>query len=460
MKPITATPLTLSCLRITICLTGNRFNLPKDTNDSDFYVFNEMKVIILASAVALSLLSGCAQVGPDFNQMTGAYSATVDQHNRNSLLVNLIRAANRLPTQFTTIPSVIGTGTITTQAGLSANLYSLDPTSAAGFFSAASGSSSSLSASLAAQRQFSFTLSALDNELFTQGFLTDITIDRLRLLSSSEENSKDLLYTLVVSSIEINPQSKQNIVFRNDMVEDHYPKFKARMQFLVDAGLTTELSSNHFPVGLPMTRKEVGIMSSDLAKSGNLQTFTAIQFFPISGTKDQYQAYQAHSGLKYCLSLPPTANNIASIFSKSIRCTTDENQENLQVPDASLLEEYKHSQLKDLTFNLHLRSTREVFQYLGQVIKKQIAGNDSKLTYIRDVESNGKTKEVPLIVVRKGTPPIGTEVIASADYFNENYYIPKDDSGLSAEVIDLLSVMVTLNKIPGSIPVSPGVLIR
>ncbi len=449
-----------SYLGITVYLTDNRFNLHKDTNDSDFYVFEEMKIIILASIVALSLLGGCAQVAPDFNQMTGAYSATVDQHNRNSLLVNLLRAANRLPTQFTTIPSVIGTGTVSTQAGLSANLYSLDPASAAGFFSAATGSSTQLSASLTAQRQFSFTLSTLDNELFTQGFLTDITIDRLRLLSSSEENSKDLLYTLVVSSIEINPQSKQNIVFRNDMVEDHYPKFKARMQFLVDAGLTTELSSNHFPVGLPMTRKEATMMSSDLAKSGNLQTFSAIRFFPISGTKDQYQAYQMHSDLKYCLSLPQTANNIANIFSKSIRCITDENQENLQIPDASLLEEYKHSSLKDLTFNLHLRSTREVFQYLGQVIKIQMGGSDSRQIQIRDVESNGKTKEVPLLVVRKGTPPLGTEVIASANYFDENYYIPKADSGLSAEVIDLLSVMVTLNKIPGSIPVSPGVLIR
>ena len=79
---------------------------------------------------------------------------------------------------------------------------------------------------------------------------------------------------------------------------------------------------------------------------------------------------------------------------------------------------------------------------------------------VRHVSTNGKASDLPLIIVRKGDPPHGTAVLARASFLDESYYIPKEDNGLSAKVLELLNVLVTLNKVAGSIPASPGVLLR
>lgn len=419
-----------------------------------------MKKIFVIYSVIQVLLSGCSTVAPDFNQMTAAYSATIDEHDRNSLLLNLLRSANSLPVQFTSIPSVIGTGTVITSAGVSKGISTVIDPSVGGFFTAAKSSSSSISAGFGTQRTFNFTLSTLDNSLFTQGFLSEITIDRLRLLSTSQEISKDLLYTMVVSSIDVNPQLKKNNRYINDMVGNNFVNFKSRMQFLVDVGLTTEQTQSRVPLGPPLTRLEAATMTNSLANLGLSLSTSGIRIAPVPSSKDQYQAFQTLPTTKYCISLPATASSLTDIFSPGARCTSEVSQENLQIPDFSLVKNYVNQSNKQLTFSLNIRSTRDIFRYMGQIINLQLKEGNSNLIKIRDVASDGKVSEVPLIVVRKGIPSKDIKVIARTNYFDEDYYIPQVDSGMSAEVINLLSVLVTLNKIPGSVPTSPGILIR
>jgi len=62
--------------------------------------------------------------------------------------------------------------------------------------------------------------------------------------------------------------------------------------------------------------------------------------------------------------------------------------------------------------------------------------------------------------VNKGNVGFGERTIASVDYFGNAYSVPLTDNGYSAVVFDLLSLLVTMNKIPGSIPASPGILVK
>lgn len=66
----------------------------------------------------------------------------------------------------------------------------------------------------------------------------------------------------------------------------------------------------------------------------------------------------------------------------------------------------------------------------------------------------------PMFVVNKGSTSGPT--LMSVKYQGETYSIPKDDdfSSYTNLVLVMLSQMLTLTKVPGSIPASPAVLIR
>lgn len=413
-------------------------------------------------ALMVFFLSGCAQIQPDFNAMSGAYSRAIGEHTRNDLLLNLLRAANDLPTQFTAIPSVLGTGSVNLDSTLGAGGNNASLNALFGFLPAsaltAMGATYSLNTQLAAQRQFTFTLSTLDNELFTKSFLSNITVDRIDLLASDKQASLDLLYTLVVSGIEANPTAKRGYVFHNDMADkNHYPTFKEQMEFLLDAGLAIESSTTMVPIGIPLSRSETVLLLPNVFNKDS-----SIQFIPSEKSKGMYQAVQPITALRHCMSLPQSAKNVAPYFSKTIRCSHNTYQENFIIPKESIVNQLKQNVGPEgLTFILNLRSGRDIFLYLGQIIQMQFINPDpASFIRVRHVSTNGKASDLPLVIVRKGDPPHGTAVLARASFLGESYYIPKEDNGLSAKVLELLNVLVTLNKVAGSIPASPGVLLR
>lgn len=130
---------------------------------------------------------------PFFRFYQYAYSATLSEHERNSLLTNLVRASEGLPLQFTTIPTVVGSGTVVGTMSIGADIVSSSPSFVPGFFSAADRSVVKPSASLATSRQFNFTLAALDNEQFTRGYLSDLTVSSVNFFTSTSEVSQELL---------------------------------------------------------------------------------------------------------------------------------------------------------------------------------------------------------------------------------------------------------------------------
>ena len=71
--------------------------------------------------------------------------------------------------------------------------------------------------------------------------------------------------------------------------------------------------------------------------------------------------------------------------------------------------------------------------------------------------ADGKVS-LPMFKVDKDATNIAA--IASVEYGGNRYLIPKENAGYSNMVLDIASTLLTLNKIPGSIPASPAVLIK
>jgi hypothetical protein len=71
----------------------------------------------------------------------------------------------------------------------------------------------------------------------------------------------------------------------------------------------------------------------------------------------------------------------------------------------------------------------------------------------------GQENQYALLVVRKNDP--STRNFASVKNIDDDIYsIPANDNGYSPMVLKIISQLLSLNKVPGSIPVSPGILLR
>ncbi|OIN01173.1 hypothetical protein A9236_08420 [Polynucleobacter sp. QLW-P1DATA-2] len=113
--------------------------------------------------------------------------------------------------------------------------------------------------------------------------------------------------------------------------------------------------------------------------------------------------------------------------------------------------------------NIRIRSTNNIFEYLGQVVKAQLAEKPYIVTLpptATTFNSNtGKSNEYALFVVNKNqsTP----RPFSSIEGLDGNLYsIPSENNGYSPLAIKLLSQFMSLQKIPGSIPASPSVLLK
>jgi hypothetical protein len=71
----------------------------------------------------------------------------------------------------------------------------------------------------------------------------------------------------------------------------------------------------------------------------------------------------------------------------------------------------------------------------------------------------GESNQYALLVVRKNDPS-GKSFASIKNLDGDIYSIPTENNGYSAMVIRIISQLLSLNKIPGSIPSSPGILLR
>ena len=177
------------------------------------------------------------------------------------------------------------------------------------------------------------------------------------------------------------------------------------------------------------------------------------------GGAQRYQLHATQQRIRFCVSPPPEQTWIRERFGAEILCQPSPGQALLGAGASAAPADQANKKPVEL-MTITLRSTRDVFRFVGQVIMAQTDRNPPDVISIRTDTGKGQWQDIPLLIVNKGRQGAGEQTIASVVYFGETYTVPLNDNGYSAVVFDLLSLLVTMNKIPGSIPASPGILIK
>lgn len=398
-----------------------------------------MKKIIYFFCLACPIVfGGCASISPDIGDMTQAYSETVEKHERNQILKNLLRAGDSIPMSFTTVPTIIGSGTLEAGTGVTGQLYG-------SLFSNASNTTT-----LRGSRSFNFTLSSLDNERFISAFLGDISLDSFELFSGSDFHQQ-LFYTLLIDRVTINPEKDDRRVIENGTSsKKRFNTFQTFLEDLTSSGLRTEKITYATPVGIDLSRQELlsNYFSSGLISDKNIKVTKTV-----TPAGDRYRVIRLSNATRFCLSTRQFEKLNGIKLSPNLDCKAS-NEKVIDVNNSNNDKNYD-------SLEFDVRSAREVYRYIGRLVASQISQNE----WIPSIELKKRQAGIlagshPLIVVKKGQPVPGERVLAVAEHMGSSYYVPIENSGFSSRVFEYLSLLLSTSMVKDAIPASPGILVR
>lgn len=431
-----------------------------------------MNPIGRAAVLTLALLlTGCSMTGStSFRDMSSSYRDVLEGYANDNILINVVRASKHLPMTFLDMPSVIGTGSIGANVGVNAEISSLQPNSVPGFFSAAPGSNYAPSVSMSVNNSFNFTQSSLDNSSFMVSFLSDIRPEAIDSLTNNSVGPKSILYSLVIDYIELRDINNKVVKkWVNDPYAPDYRNFQQALYRLIDSGLSTEVVLQKQVLSAPMSAEAVNKNLDALVSAYALPGTTVLPAKGLDG-KPAFQLVRITPMTRMCLTQVPDEAILEEMFTDAAFCGNGD----AGVTDRATTSTKKSETTQKVTpedkktLVIKLRSTRNVFDFLGSVValqtgpqKKIIEIKNSDLfqidrRYLMDESSNQGA--FPLFVVEKNTQ--SSKPLVSVKYRGDTYNIPEENAGASRQVLVLLSEILTLNKVPGSIPPSPSVLIK
>ena len=356
----------------------------------------------------LILLTGCQTVmPPTFQEQASDYSRTMEQYHIDSIFTNVIRAHNSSPLSFHTIDSVVGSAN--TASGLSlSNSFSIQD-KALDLWGITRLGSSTFTPSQSYSTGFSFTQTGLQNATFIKQLIKPIALEEARYLFSTDVGP-EILSHLLLQSLIVSGENDESVIFHNDPRSDEYAEFKNLLQDLLARGLSVHQSSKKSDSSTSKTPSSDGPARLCLRKA----------------------------------SLPDSPYK----FSASAYC------------DASRISEFGNSSLTILS-----RSTKQVFEYVGNVVTAQLRDNP---TYVildasADKYSDHKGDKGNHLMVVNKNPELLFKRNAFAyceDPKSDQYIIPTDNFGHSKTVISLLSELFTFSIVPDAIATSPAIIIQ
>ena len=396
-------------------------------------------IFLFVGIFAAALASGCASYAPSVGKLAEAYSKASDQHQRDDLLLNILRASNDLPLNFTVIPTLIGRG-------------SLQNTLSVGGVALRAAGNPALADGLVSSRGFDFTLASLDNDKFMRSFMADLSLDRFNVFASSNEIAAQLTFSLLLSDIRIHPAGAREQRFDNAGDETAFLRFQAQLGGLLDAGLRTELRDEALPFGPVLNKTEaIAVLEKSL---GAISDDTRMR--RVGRSDSQCQLVRFKKSTRFCLAPAPAGDQTHTRFGAEILC----NSLSAPTPSARTGSPPEAAGSRGC-LSLNARSSKEVFRYLGYTARMQTRADAPWLATMHATQGqSAAVSDQAMLVVRRGLPAADVKVIAAAEHFGEHFYIPLEGSGHSAKGIDFLSVLMAMHKVSGAIPGSPGVLLN
>jgi hypothetical protein len=401
--------------------------------------FSGLRSVFLCSGLALAL-GGCASISPDVGDMTRAYAESVEKHERNQILKNLLRAGDGVPMSFTTVPTIVGTGQLEGSAGVSGKLFGE-------LFSNATGNPS-----LRSSRGFNFTLASLDNERFTTAFLRDLSLDTVQVFATGDFH-RQLLFTLVVDSVSFNlGRPNAQIIENGTSTQGRFDRFQETLAALVASGLTTERITRPDPIGIDLTREELladrRFFGSDLVSDRSIRV---VRIPTAQG--DRYRVVRLSTGVRFCLSPQEFEKRSGLKLAASLAC---------RLPIEAAVSTDAPSDLASAdSLLIDIRSAREVYRFVGRLAMAQA----HQAEWLPRIDLPQRQAGIvagshPLIVLRKGSPGPDEKVLAVAEHMGSSYYVPFENSGFSARVFEYLALLLSISMVKDAIPAQPAILVR
>ena len=418
------------------------------------------RMLRLVPLLLISVLSGCAGLtnSTSFREMSSAYREVLEQYSNDNVLLNIVRASKSMPVSFLDMPSVTGSGSVSNQLQFGPSIQGVAPgSSLAGFFTPVSGSGFTAGATLGVNNSFNFTQSSLDNSSFMVSFLSDLKPSAIASLSNSENATRDVLFSLAIESIEGRDlQGKTLVHYFNDPYSPKFIEFQRMLYNLVRAGITIEQTQSMMPVSAPMDGETVNRNLQGVATAISLPG-TALVPVKLAGGRDGFQVMRLMPpDARICLQQQAADEQLSFRVAQSAYCKSSKSG-NVAIDKSK----------PEVTLIIKLRSVRNVFEFLGSLVNIQNAPDQRVIKVVDSeiVSTNATIEEIyakskPLFIVKRGT--IVNDALMTVNYQGTSYSVPRDDKNetYTKQVLAMLSQMLTLTKVPGSIPLSPAVLIK
>jgi len=409
----------------------------------------------LVASLLLLIISGCSSpLTPDFGQMSAKYANTLEQYQINMIFQNILRSSANRPVSFLDMPTINGSGSIGVAPSVS-TLFSGGAIPYNSSYNVIQGglSLATPSASLSLNNTFNFTQSSLDNSLFWKGYLTELPKETVKYFTHNHI-PKEVILSLLLDEIQIiQANGKTTELINNPLRPDHV-QFQQYLYKLIDDGITAVLIDTSEKLGPPLTMEKItprfGEKAFTMFKESNI-TLKQLD----KSQNPMYQPIQVASKYKICMSSDKYANFLPTkYFGTTIYCE-DDIEEDLKRTSAE--------KKRQPTLILRIRSTNNVFEYLGQVVRAQHADKPYIVTLPPSAETfntnKGPLNHNALLIVDKNKP--SNKPFAMIETLEGvTYSIPNESNGYSSLSIKLLAQLMSLQKIPGSIPASPSVLLK
>ncbi len=414
------------------------------------------KKILVICLVSLLLMQGCSSHGPSFSDMSQSYQSLLEKYNLNSALLNVVRASQNRPLSFLAIPSITGSGSISETGGISANVLSAVPSTVGGFLSAGAGTYYGGGYEATLGRSFTFTQSSMDNAEFSKKIMTPISLETINYLNNRHIN-KELLFSLTLSSIEIKRPGQDPVVYNNYPDSKSYAEFQQLLSRLIKLGLSTQAMEKKETVGplMPEVFRDKEVLDFFEAKTKHRLSLEKVS------TKNGvfFQVYQTREIANICFTKNEEAGAVAEEFGDKFFCFNHFGEYDKKSNYIALNESTAKDNQKTL-IRFVSRSTSEIFDYLGSILRTQINNPEKNPTISRSTSAaaNSAQEKAPIFVIEKNNTL--SKKLAVISYNDDTYSIPDENNGYSPLVVNIIAQLLALSRVPGAIPQSPAVLIR
>ncbi len=426
--------------------------------------------------IALTLcLAGCVSTQTsNFKDISAAYREVAEQYANDNILLNIVRASKDMPMSFLDIPSIVGSGSYTATAGITGGASyttSQSPIYPSAGILPSTTSNYGGSLGMVLNNTFTFTQSSLDNAHFMGKFMEDVPPDTIRFYRTQKNLPRAAMLLLLVDHIEIRTIDNEEIAWWvNNPRSDDYESFQKLLQLLIEVGLTVEPYTSKQAFGPPFNEKQFFSSSFNFSELLNAKDGQdkSLEKITLNGST-HYQMYKTKTQTRFCIN----KFKAEKIFGKKIGSSSyceDSPKTNEKLSPTSyselltqLLKE-RNPQNKELVLRIKLRSTANIFDFLGNTLIAQNQ-NPPKIVAVtsKDISTfkpnyDDQSLTFPLFKVYKNGDM--NDAISKVTYQSDIYYIKDGDQSYTKAVIEFLSTMLTLSKQINSLPPSPTILVR